>query len=187
MNRYAIENLFGIEGLNIAWYGLIIACGMVLGFALAIYRCRKTGINKEHIYNLALWLIPVCIICARAYYVILEWDNYKNDLLSVFEINRGGLAIYGGVGQDMHGGIDHLVFAAFVNAVKTGAHAPIDVYDAATYMCITALSEESVAKGGAPVAFPDFTGGRWTERSDIADNEYTLDKLNNGRDIYFAD
>ena len=97
MNRYAIENLFGIEGLNIAWYGLIIACGMVLGFALAIYRCRKTGINKEHIYNLALWLIPVCIICARAYYVIFEWDNYKNDLLSVFEINRGGLAIYGGV------------------------------------------------------------------------------------------
>ena len=97
MNRYAIENLFGIEGLNIAWYGIIIACGMVLGFALAIYRCRKTGINKEHIYNLALWLIPVCIICARAYYVIFEWDNYKNDLLSVFEINRGGLAIYGGV------------------------------------------------------------------------------------------
>lgn len=70
---------------------------MVLGFTLAIYRCRKTGINKEHIYNLALWLIPVCIICARAYYVIFEWDNYKNDLLSVFEINRGGLAIYGGV------------------------------------------------------------------------------------------
>ena len=93
----------------------------------------------------------------------------------------------GGVGQDMHGGIDHLVFAAFVNAVKTGAHAPIDVYDAATYMCITALSEESVAKGGAPVAFPDFTGGRWTERSDIADNEYNLDKLNNGKDIYFTD
>ena len=66
MNRYAIENLFGIEGLNVAWYGIIITCGMVLGFALAIYRCRKTGINKEHIYNLALWLIPVCIICARA-------------------------------------------------------------------------------------------------------------------------
>ena len=54
MNQYAIENLFGIEGLNIAWYGLIIACGMVLGFALAINRCRKTGINKEHIYDLVL-------------------------------------------------------------------------------------------------------------------------------------
>ena len=54
---------------------------MVLGFAVAIY----------------LWLIPVCIICARAYYVIFEWDNYKNDLLSVLVVNPGGLAIYGGV------------------------------------------------------------------------------------------
>lgn len=97
MNRYAIENLFGIEGLNIAWYGIIIACGMVLGFALVIYRCRKTGINKEHIYDLALWLIPVCIICARAYYVIFEWDNYKNDLLDC--IDRHPLTLSGGQRQ----------------------------------------------------------------------------------------
>lgn len=87
----------------------------------------------------------------------------------------------------MHGGIDHLVFAAFINAVKTEAHATIDVYDAATYMCITALSEDSIAMGGLPVAFPDFTGGKWTERSDFEDNEYNLDRINNGRDLYFAD
>ena len=93
----------------------------------------------------------------------------------------------GGLGEDMHGGIDHLVFAAFINAVKTDAHAPIDVYDAATYMCITALSEDSIAMGGLPVAFPDFTGGKWTERSDFEDNEYNLDRINNGRDLYFAD
>ena len=93
----------------------------------------------------------------------------------------------GGLGEDMHGGIDHLVFAAFINAVKTDAHAPIDVYDAATYMCITALSEDSIAMGGLPVAFPDFTGGKWTGRSDLEDNEYNLDRINNGRDLYFAD
>ena len=93
----------------------------------------------------------------------------------------------GGLGEDMHGGIDHLVFAAFINAVKTDSHAPIDVYDAATYMCITALSEDSIAMGGLPVAFPDFTGGKWTERSDLEDNEYNLDRINNGRDLYFAD
>ncbi len=93
----------------------------------------------------------------------------------------------GGLGEDMHGGIDHLVFAAFINAVKTEAHAPIDIYDAATYMCITALSEDSIAMGGLPVAFPDFTGGKWTERSDFEDNEYNLDCINNGRDLYFAD
>lgn len=91
MNRYAIENLFGIEGLNIVWYGIIITCGMVLGFALTIYRCRKTGINKEHIYNLALWLIPVCIICARAYYVIFEWDNYKTTCFLFLKLTDGVL------------------------------------------------------------------------------------------------
>lgn len=97
MDRYLIENLFGIEGLNIAWYGVIIAFGMLLGGTLAIYRCKKTGIDKDHIYNFALILIPVCIVCARAYYVIFEWDNYKDNLLDIFAINQGGLAIYGGV------------------------------------------------------------------------------------------
>ena len=89
--------------------------------------------------------------------------------------------------SDMHGGIDHLTVYAFINAVKTGAHAPIDVYDAATYMSISVLSEDSIALGGAPVAIPDFTNGRWTERVDIADNEYTLDRLDIGKDLYYKD
>ena len=89
--------------------------------------------------------------------------------------------------NDAHGGIDHLTVYAFINAVKTGAHAPIDVYDAATYMSISVLSEDSIALGGAPVAIPDFTAGRWTERVDIADNEYTLDNLDIGKDLYHID
>ncbi len=97
MDRFAIRNLFGIEGFNIAWYGIIIMTGAVLGCMLAVYRSKKTGIAKDHIYDFALLLIPVCTICARAYYVIFEWDNYKDDLLSIFQINKGGLAIYGGV------------------------------------------------------------------------------------------
>ena len=91
-----------------------------------------------------------------------------------------------GVGTDMHGGIDHLVFDAFLEAVRTGAHPPIDVYDAATYMCITALSENSIACGGAPQPFPDFTDGRWTMRTDITDNAYTLDRLHVGDGLYFV-
>ena len=91
----------------------------------------------------------------------------------------------GEAADDAHGGIDHLVFAAFLEAVRTGSRPPIDAYDAATYMCITALSEESIAKGGTPVAFPDFTAGKWMQRTDIADNKFTLDKINNGKDIYY--
>jgi predicted dehydrogenase len=63
-----------------------------------------------------------------------------------------------------HGGIDRLVFQAFFDAVRAQGPVPIDVYDAASWMCVTVLSEESIAKGGAPVAVPDFTGGRWLRR-----------------------
>lgn len=66
-----------------------------------------------------------------------------------------------------HGGMDYLVISAFLEAVKKGKKPPIDVYDAAAYMCITALSEESIQKGSAPIAIPDFTRGKWYMRQDI--------------------
>lgn len=70
---------------------------MILGCLLAVYRSRQTGIRKDDIYDFAIVLIPVCIICARAYYVIFEWEQYKDNLWEIFAINKGGLAIYGGV------------------------------------------------------------------------------------------
>ena len=63
-----------------------------------------------------------------------------------------------------HGGIDYFTFKAFYHAIKNNEEMPIDVYDAASWMCITALSEDSIAMGGAPVAIPDFTGGKWVMR-----------------------
>jgi hypothetical protein len=63
-----------------------------------------------------------------------------------------------------HGGIDGLVLRDFVDAVGAGERPPIDVYDAATWMAISPLSEQSIAQGGEPVAVPDFTDGRWLHR-----------------------
>ena len=60
-----------------------------------------------------------------------------------------------------HDGMDYLVLRAFVESVQNQTEPPIDVYDAAAWMAITALSEESIAQGGAPVSIPDFTRGRW--------------------------
>lgn len=60
-----------------------------------------------------------------------------------------------------HDGMDYLVMRAFIESVQNKTEPPIDVYDAAAWMCITALSEESIAKGSAPVSIPDFTRGRW--------------------------
>lgn len=63
-----------------------------------------------------------------------------------------------------HDGMDWLVFGAFFDAAKRNAPAPIDVYDAAAWMSVTCLSEQSVALGGMPVPIPDFTNGKWLSR-----------------------
>lgn len=62
-----------------------------------------------------------------------------------------------------HGGMDGILFKAFIDCVLNGYDMPIDVYDAATWMVITALSEQSINLNGAPVAFPDFTRGFWKD------------------------
>jgi len=63
-----------------------------------------------------------------------------------------------------HGGIDYFMHLAFLDAVKNNKPMPIDVYDAASWMCITALSEYSIANGNIPVEIPDFTRGEWKNR-----------------------
>lgn len=64
-----------------------------------------------------------------------------------------------------HGGMDGIMFGEFVRAYKEGSEMPIDVYDCASWMCITALSEQSIAMGGAPQIIPDFTKGQWIKRA----------------------
>ena len=60
-----------------------------------------------------------------------------------------------------HGGMDYFVRNDFVESIKRQTQTPIDVYDAAAWSVIGPLSEDSVAQGGHPVEFPDFTGGKW--------------------------
>ena len=63
-----------------------------------------------------------------------------------------------------HGGMDFFVLNAFVKSAKRKVAPPLDVYDAAAWSAVTPLSEQSIAQGGAPQEFPDFTGGRWKTR-----------------------
>lgn len=60
-----------------------------------------------------------------------------------------------------HDGMDWLEFEAFFKSLREDAPMPVDVYDAASWMAVTALSEMSIAQGGAVMEFPDFTGGKW--------------------------
>ncbi len=63
-----------------------------------------------------------------------------------------------------HGGMDAILLRQFADAIKSGSEMPLDVYDAAVWMCVTALSERSIALGGAPQEIPDFTNGKWLVR-----------------------
>lgn len=96
----AIQNLRNdlyIFGFRIAFYGIIIGLGMLAGIWMAQSDAKRRGQDPECYLDFALYGIIFAIIGARIYYVIFQWDNYKNDLLQIFNLRAGGLAIYGGV------------------------------------------------------------------------------------------
>ena len=76
-----------------------------------------------------------------------------------------------------HGGIDYIVMLAFLDAVRNGTQTPIDAYDTAAWMAITTLSEDSIALGSQPVAFPDFTNGAWMNREPLPHSKFGLDDV----------
>ncbi len=76
-----------------------------------------------------------------------------------------------------HDGIDFLVMRAFVEAVKSRTAVPIDAYDMASWMVVSALSEQSIAMGSMPVPIPDFTNGRWMNREPYVRSRYCLEEV----------
>ncbi|MBU3114023.1 prolipoprotein diacylglyceryl transferase [Clostridium lacusfryxellense] len=88
---------FDIFGLTIRWYGILIATGMMIGIIMANFTCRLKNLNYDEFLNIVLISFPMAIIGARAYYVIFEFNQYKDNLIEVFNIRQGGLAIHGGI------------------------------------------------------------------------------------------
>ena len=88
---------FYIGDFYIAFYGIIIGLGIFLGIAMAARAGKVMGMNPDDIWDFAIYAVIFSVIGARIYYVVFEWDSYKNDLLSIFITRQGGLAIYGAV------------------------------------------------------------------------------------------
>lgn len=86
-----------VFGFEIAYYGIIIGIAILSGLAMALHEAKRTNQNTEHYYDLAIYGVLAAIVGARLYYVIFSWENYKDNLLSIFNLREGGLAIYGGV------------------------------------------------------------------------------------------
>lgn len=88
---------FSLFGIDVYWYGIIIALGIALCIILAMKDCKKCKFSQELISDLILVALPSAIVGARLYYVVCEWDYYKGDLKRIFDTRSGGLAVYGGI------------------------------------------------------------------------------------------
>ena len=89
--------LVDFNGIKIYWYAFII----ITGIAICLLLCKKDdgkyNVKFDEILLLALFLLPISIICARLYFVLFKLDYYMQNPLEIISIRNGGLAIYGGI------------------------------------------------------------------------------------------
>jgi phosphatidylglycerol---prolipoprotein diacylglyceryl transferase len=88
---------FQIGPFSIKWYSLMILLGVIAGIGLLLKEGKKYNYPKDFLFNLCFWAIIFGFIGARIYYVLFNFDIYKNDPVSIFKIWEGGLAIHGGL------------------------------------------------------------------------------------------
>lgn len=86
-----------VFGFSIAYYGIIIAAGMMAAMLICTKLAKKAGLDEDSFFNTVILGIVLSVLGARIYYVIFSWNQYKDNLLDIFNIREGGLAIYGGV------------------------------------------------------------------------------------------
>ena len=93
------QRSFSIGPLNIYYYGVVIALGLMLAVIYGWRRCHEFGLKQDDLLDGVLMVVPIAVICARLYYCIFRWEagGYAENPLSVLYIWEGGLAIYGGV------------------------------------------------------------------------------------------
>lgn len=92
-----VPKAFSIFGFQIALYGLLIGFGVLSGVLVAEYMAKKEKVNPDIIWDFSIYAVIFSIIGARIYYVVFFWDLYKDNLSAIFNLRKGGLAIYGAV------------------------------------------------------------------------------------------
>ncbi len=88
---------FSIFGIDIAWYAILITLGIIIAMIISYRNAKKIGLDTEKFMDMFFYMIVFGVIGARIYYVLFNFSLYKDDLLSVFNIREGGIAIYGAI------------------------------------------------------------------------------------------
>ena len=95
-----LENVgknFSVFGLEIAFYGCTMATGILVGYLLAAKEAKRTGQNPDDYLDMLLYAVFFGLMGARIYYVAFKWDYYGQNLMQIFNLRQGGIAIYGAI------------------------------------------------------------------------------------------
>ncbi|MDR1068891.1 MAG: prolipoprotein diacylglyceryl transferase [Clostridiales Family XIII bacterium] len=111
---------FSIFGLDIMWYGVLVSLGIASVVVIVCLRAKRHGLTSDQALNISLVSVIAGILCARLYYVIFNWSWYGDDLMRVFKLREGGLAIHGGL---IGGLIAALILCRFMKL------RPLNVFD----------------------------------------------------------
>jgi len=127
---------FYVFGFSIRWYGILIGAGMAIAILLANYTSKYRDINYDALLDVVLISLPIGIIGARLYYVVFDFNNYKNNLADVFNIRGGGLAIHGGI------------FFALLTAYIIGKHKKMSFFKMADVAAPTIIIAQAIGRWG---------------------------------------
>ncbi|NLP34250.1 MAG: prolipoprotein diacylglyceryl transferase [Clostridiales bacterium] len=155
----------GIEifGFYIAFYGIIIGSGMLLGWLIAEWMAKKTGQDQELYLDFAIIAIIISVIGARIYYVIFALDEFKANPLSILNLRTGGLAIYGGI------------IGAILSAIIFTRIRKYPFWLLADTGCIGLVTGQMIGRWGNffnREAFGKFTNGLFAMQLDLRDVAY---------------
>lgn len=88
---------FSIGPITIYWYSIMILLALVIGYSIIIRYCKKEGMDSSIISDMLCYLVVFSILGARVYYVLFNFSLFKDDLIGIFKIWNGGIAIYGAI------------------------------------------------------------------------------------------
>jgi len=125
--------IFEIAGLEITWHGLFTALGVVVGVVMAGFLARRAGIDEDTVYNMALALVVVGIIGARAMYVLEHLGDFQDDPAEIFAIQTGGISIYGAL---IGGTLGAVAYAAWRRLPRWGMMADVAAIGAILGMAV---------------------------------------------------
>lgn len=132
MNQIFLE----IGNFKIYWYSIILLIAFSLGILLAIKTCKKEKIEISKIVDYFFYMVPLCLIGARIYYVLFNLDYYSKNIIDIFKVWEGGLAIHGGV-------IVGVIFTIYYTKRKK-----INFWQLADILCISLILGQIIGRWG---------------------------------------